>query len=349
MSVTVEKAVKKKLHIHCGGGGATRLAFLSLPGLFKELGKGFCDIELHYLDTSANDTNHYDIENKYIIKSQDIGKVNDGGGGDKEKNYKDIFKDIPNYLNEKNFTKPVTGELHIILTTAGGATGSMIGLSLATNMMQRKIPTMVIAITDTSSLVYANSSRTTISSLDAIAKKAKVALPVKVLSNDDGIKNANIKVCKVIQHISLFNNDSNISMDSADMAGFMNMLSYKTLSVDPGAYELNIFNGSIPDEVDEVLIGMRSLTLDKIGYPKFSHQILQYKNGIISDMKVLSHLVEKDGNVETTFPIFIALRQNTIVDIHQSLVDSVETHKEKMKKTQKKIIASEANDDGIEF
>lgn len=201
----------------CGGGGINmghKIDHISQTSL-----ESFATLDVVYLDTSKSNL-HSDIsaESVYLIKNpQDQEK--DGSGQERATNYEDISAQTRGILQQ---FKPA--DLNIILSTAGGGSGSVIGPSLVSELLDKDCPTIVICIGDDSTRKFAKNSLNTLKSYEKIS--AIRNKPVSMLFVKNGPEMSRSEVDVRVQHLvtslCLLFSRRNRELDNRDLYNWLN-------------------------------------------------------------------------------------------------------------------------------
>lgn len=252
--------VKGKIRlIGCGGAGINVVANLEEP--LSQLGYGFSDIETMYVDTSLANAKRYGFHDQpsfKLIKSIDVGIELEGAGGERRENVKHLVEAAKNIVNENNM-KDEPHVFNVIVFSASGGTGSVIGPLLAGAMLEKNITTSTIVIGDTDCILYAINTNRTLKSLDSIVRLANKSMCVYYVNNSEMEANsvekrkeeADKSIFNILAVYSLFCSGHLTDIDSKDMKNFFSPHAYKTVDIPKGllsvaAYESGFhFDSSI--------------------------------------------------------------------------------------------------------
>jgi len=275
--------------IACGGSG------INIAGNVVEnvavLGKGFCDVETTYIDTSRNNIDKigYKGTDFWMVKTKDFAKDSiAGSGGERKTNSEDITENIKEFLNKHSFNKPATGEYTIVIGSASGGSGSVLSPVIIKSLMERGIPVIAVVIGDTSNGLSAINTLNTLTGLNNIASKiVKKPLSIVYLNNTAmGMANtheaeaeANKRLFNTLGTLSMFLSGDNGDIDSQDMVNFVDQSNYKTINIKPGLYGLVTYSGEVKLPEFAVPTVGRTLTTEGIA-PTIDVTLLHHKTGV---------------------------------------------------------------------
>lgn len=312
---------KQTLVVHACGGGGISITDKALTPLLA-LGSGFANIEFNYIDTSPSNYNTLKDPKSdlWLIKPSTHGKKYvDGSGGDRAANAVDIFADVPNYLNERRHTDAKSGYFHVVVCTANGSSGSVIGPAIYQSLIKAGIPVFIVLVGDRKNYVYANHTVNVFASFDKIAKALKSACTIIYYNNSDADSADNnvaeVKVNNAIQNtiagILAFIGGGVESVDYADMVNFFCMERYKNaLPAKPGIYGLSLVQGMPKVPKDTIPMVARSASTAEIS-SNLDFEIYHQKQGSVIDENVLS-------KYEKVFPLHLITYMNAFQDhIHE--------------------------------
>ena len=282
--------IRGKIIVHLCGGAGINLG-KSVFEEIEDLGPGFASFDLRYLDTSRANISNVKYPDKFTlvetVKATKDGL--DGSGGERSKNADDIIEYIKKYLDDNKLLSQKVAEYHLVVFSASGGSGSVIGPMLTKALLERNIPTSVIMVGDSTNGLNAINTSKTIATMNSIAKMTKKAINIMYTNNQAhndgcGLRKAEEKANRAIYNssvtLALFLSNHNQNIDAQDMVMFLDQTQYKTINIKPGIYGMIGFskrcevpNGSIP-------ISGRSLTKDDID-PDTGLTLLNHKAGIV--------------------------------------------------------------------
>lgn len=245
-----------KLIITACGGCATNIVDKVLRHL--PTGDGFADIDFHFFDTSrANYDNIEKVGDFFQVQRKAssglVGGDINGSGGDKTTHARDIILNVPDYLEKIKVSKKETGVYHVLISSAGGGTGSLSLIAIAEELMAKDIPVICILVGDNSSALRARNTQTTLATLSAKAVKQGKCLLTYYINNStlDGNltsneNKANERILNSMYILSAFLSGQNEAIDETDMANFIDQSKFKTIKIVPGIYTVTFHGGKTP-------------------------------------------------------------------------------------------------------
>lgn len=301
-------ATNKLIVLGIGGAGinATDKALKSL----KNLGEGFADVEYHFMDTSRNNYDNIEpIGSFYQTKrlvSNDKNVIN-GAGGDRQGIAAEILANVPDFLDSIKLSKKETNTfVCVIASTSGGSGGSgLIGVVDA--LMEKGIPCFTVIIGDSGDALKLRNTQAVLATLNAKAVNKGKCLISYYVNNAEmdksqtvGEKLANERIANVMGVMSLFLSGDNESLDSTDMANFINQQDYKGIKTPPGLYSLSFHKGAGDIKLPEYCLPTVARTLTRPGLDvAFNLNVLHHKIGNV----VHENVFAKFG--ENAFPLHI--------------------------------------------
>jgi len=315
-----------KLVIHyCGGAGLNIAHAMAGKGLCKQ-GAGFCEIKPQYIDTSENNIRNLKRDDFWRVTSKNVATNQiDGSGGERKTNFAAISANLEEYLNQYGYLNKVIGEFHIVVFSAAGGTGSIVGPLLVTSLRKSDIPVVSIVIGDSSNGLSCKNTLNTIASLDGMAKRvAKKPYTVVYMNNyaangstaSDREKSVNESIYTTLTTLSLFMSGDNDDIDTKDMINFVSPNEYSTIQISPALYSVNIFNNDkIENDPVAVNILGRTLTVPDQGY-NMDLTLLHHKHGKISEPGVIDIIGE-------VTPMHILLSGECLNAEHKVLTNTV--------------------------
>lgn len=141
----------------CGGLGVNFAAnYLNSKG-----GEGFAAIHPSFIDTSrSNLVDGIPDESVYILENTD------GSGKVRRENHSQISSSIKHILQAQQ-----PGEFNIVVFSASGGSGSVLGPLIVAELLARGLPVVVLTAGSSESNITANNTVNTLKSLAAISKK----------------------------------------------------------------------------------------------------------------------------------------------------------------------------------
>ena len=291
---------RSKLVIHGAGGCGISLGG-SIYADLNRLEDGFCNTTINFLDTSANSVHegNKDVPLFRINNTDAGGNAIKGGGGERQTNASHIPSEVNRYLNENKFTKYNGDEFHLVVFSAGGGSGSVIGPVLVKQLLSTGIPVIAMIAGSNDSAIIAKHTKNTLAGLDSVARKLNKPLSIMYSNNSafstgsptlDAVE-ANKAFRKNIKLLSVMLSGTHNELDYKDMVNFVDQSHYGTVNVIPGLYGISMFDKEVKLPDNAVHSGIRSLTPkdipvnsvlstlhSKIGYVAFEETINEFKD-----------------------------------------------------------------------
>lgn len=321
--------MKNKLIVHgLGGAGITVSKTIIEP--LSQLGEGFADIDIHYIDTSDSNRNTLgdNTDNLWVVKSKShSNRELSGSGSERSTNVTVIQDSIPQYLDYYQYTEPKNNEFHIVVTSISGASGSTALYFLVKNLLERKIPLILILIGDSSNSIYCKNTLKSLASLYNLADETQEAISICYVNNNiiadsddilEKIKRVNEVIRNMVYMLSLFLSGENEGIDSQDMINFIHPSRYKSINVKPGLYGLGFYSNNVSIPNSAIPIIGRTLTLkDASADTKLT--LLHHKHGYVYIENVFKTIKKED------LPMHVVLLANFLETEEQHLQDTIAT------------------------
>lgn len=277
----------------CGGGG------INIGQLFEPNRggpeKGFADIDIVYVDTSrSNLTGKVSAEHFYLIEGMD-GYALDGSGKVRAENHPAIVAHTLPILQ-----KYPEGEINVVLHMAAGGSGSVIGPSLVSELIQRGAPVVVVTIgSDDTALDCANTLKT-LKSYEGIAQARKAGVVVSYAQNSASLPRgqANKIAFQLISCLAVLYSRQNRELDSKDLFNFLRF--DRVTSFKPQVAALMMIDPSSDDTGADLgnKISVATLTSDEVPSvlsPRPEYQCVGYVESGVVGGELPLHFVVCDG------------------------------------------------------
>lgn len=301
-------ATNRLIIIACGGC-ATNVTDKALKGL-KDLGEGFADVEYHFIDTSRNNYDNIEpIGSFYQVKrmvSNDKNVIN-GSGGERALTAKESIANVPTFLDSIKLSQKQTNVFVCVTYSASGGSGSSLGIAITDALMDKGIPVFNVIVGDSGDALKLRNTQAVLATLNhkAVTKgKCLISYYVNNAEMDKsqtiGEKLANERIANVMGVMSLFLSGDNESLDSTDMANFINQQDYKGIKTPAGLYSLSFHKGVGDIKLPEYCLPTVARTLTKPGLDvAFNLNVLHHKIGNVVHENVFAKF---GGNA---FPLHI--------------------------------------------
>ena len=244
-----------KITMYCTGGCGINIGSqLITDPKNEEL--GFAKVTPVFIDTSKSNLNKLPKDSPiYLIESD--SRIIDGGGKVRASNYEEIRARNLDILNKY---KP--GDLSIILHSASGGSGSVIANELLSELLNRKVPVMMMTVGSSDTLMELNNTVKTLKSFENTAKvrNAPVSMIYYENSEDTPRKVVDSNLINTVAFLAALYSRQNEELDSADLA---NWLGYdKVTSFKPGLTVIGICDSKIEATPNQVVVSVATLTND---------------------------------------------------------------------------------------
>ena len=326
--------MKKIIHA-CGGCGINITA--TELDLLKHQPELYGDVSVKYIDTARADVDEYEfIDDKdvYIITSQ-----KEGAGGIREALDSYISEDIKTYVDTLKLKKD---EIHIVISSASGGSGSSIGPRLIHALKSLGHPVIYVMVTDTSSMFYTNTSLKTAKHIEIAGNKYGYSVPTIIIDNKESLEVVNKKVALQVEMLTILFSGLHKSIDNTDSLLFAGNAYDKNVT---GLVSVSIHtNDSISKLSDSLITTMRVLTDDR--QFKVDVDILpklnQYKIGYPNDKTI-----EAIKSNKLVLPLYYAITTNSSLAKLETLKNELD---KKSKITEeKKSFVSDDDDIGVDI
>lgn len=301
--------MSNKLVVIGAGGGGTSVVGKAIKGL-EGMGDGFSTIEYHFIDTSKNNYNMIDpIGDFYKVEklaSNDKNVIN-GAGGDRFSSLKEAMANAPVFLDKIKLTKKETNTFVCVVFSASGGSGSNLAIAILDSLMDKNIPTFALVIGDSGDALKLRNTQAVLATLNKKATDKGKCLITYYVNNAEmdasqtkGESIANDRFKNVMGIMSLFLSGDNESLDSTDMANFINQQDYKGIKTPAGLYSLSVHTGNGEIKLPNYCIPTVARTLTAPGKDvEFGLNVLHHKIGTVVSENALALFGEK------SFPLHI--------------------------------------------
>lgn len=231
----------------CGGGAISITADLTDYVNVK----GFSDTKVSRLDTSnKNMTPNMPESSKFVLPGSGKGKE-EGSGKQRDHNYKPVVAAMPAILAQQQ-----PEDYNIVIFTASGGSGSVIGPVLIGELLKQKLPVIALVIGTIGDETQAQNSVNTLKSLAGIQQSTK--LPVVFSYFEVNQHNSQADVDQQVRSLlpSLLNllDSENTIIDNKDIINLLNWTTVRkeipaqlvSLEVFVGTDDLTTISGAAP-------------------------------------------------------------------------------------------------------
>lgn len=212
MSEIIEK-VKGRISIYAAGGAGTNIA----TRFEKYRGKsqaGMAIVDPVYIDTSKSNMLSADIAADAVYHFQGLD-----GAGQVRREHAVVVKERAKEI--LHTYKP--GNLALVMHSASGGSGSVIGPILTQELLARDVPVVVVMVGDASTRLYAENTLNTIKSYEAIAKAANSPIVIAYLQNTQDTPRAAVdaEIETVVVGLAALFSRENTELDTRDLYNWL--------------------------------------------------------------------------------------------------------------------------------
>lgn len=327
------KANKKMLIIGAGGAGVT------LARHFEQYRQGTseytADVDVGYIDTSlANISTDVEPERVFVIPGLD------GAGGQRHLYAAPIKQAIPDIVVQ---FKPA--DLNIIIFSADGGSGSMLGPMLASQWLTRGQNVILVVVGDTTGITQTKNTINTLRSIDGTGRKCGTILPILYAFNSatNPIEAVNKDIWDRIMLLATLFSGNHEYIDSRDLFNWLHF--DKTTDYEPGVAMLNIVvaDQTNSDQLEEILPIASMITLGRSLNERYvlGNEVPDYhKTGIVHISPQYSQNIS----------VHYALTTHGIA----KLIENYSNHHSEIRKRaadrrEQFVIATDVDDDGMAY
>ena len=275
----------------CGGGGINIVNKSGLVSKITELtGDAYPLVKCHYFDTSMANYSEFMGKDFTLVTEQTLTNVNVAAGTNGDRSYSAAMADaaIREYI-DKNKIGSGPNEIHIVIGSGAGGSGSTIAPTLVAYLGKKDLPVLPIMAGDSKDLESVKSTRRTLLTYRRIATDI-LDKPIGLIYcdnnqySDDYIKainQANETIKNMVMFIIMLCGD-NQNIDYADIKGWIN----PSKSVIPvsNIYNINIttMSGDVKLSGESKVLVSRILTSENNSKPIQNLETIHSKVGIIN-------------------------------------------------------------------
>jgi hypothetical protein len=223
---------KGKVRLYSCGGCGTNIG-AQLEEFRDRTEVAFAALDIVYVDTSkSNLHSEIDIKNCYLLDGLD------GSGKIRSENHEVIATHIRAILQ-----KFPPADLNIVLHSAAGGSGSVIGPLLTSELLASGVPTVVIAIGSADTVLDATNTLKTLKSYESIARSRKAPVVMTYAQNSQELmrEDADANAVSTVMALCVLFSRQNRELDSKDL---FNFLRYDLVtSFDPQLVSLTLVEG----------------------------------------------------------------------------------------------------------
>jgi len=266
------------LHLYACGGAAINIAKgLYQPDANGPKDPGFARVQTTFIDTSVSNLPKNVKEGFYHVSGMSNEDI-DGSGGIRATNYKAASQAAPEILHSY---KPA--ELNIVLHSASGGSGSMLGPVLVSQLLAQDRNVIVIMVGSTASEKEISNTIETILSYQGISAKRETPVCAIYLENGKNTMLENDTFARInVLLMAVLWSGENHGLDSADLRNFLH---YDKVSAFPvGLTGLTTTTGGTLPPVQKGQAISSMISLIREGEEPKPNVIVPYHSfGVISD------------------------------------------------------------------
>lgn len=181
------------------------------------------DIQIALVDTSKANLRNREVGDvpTYLIKGLDgSGKIQGMNVDEIRKNNKQILIDIP------------PGDFNIVVTSLSGGSGAVIANFLVRELLDRKAPTVVVAVGNVTNGIEAHNTRNALKSLEIAAVSKELPVVLSYHENSIDVKRSDVDkdIFGVLSSLVLLASGENEALDTADVQNWLQYTKVPTLS-----------------------------------------------------------------------------------------------------------------------
>ena len=205
-----------------------------------------------YIDTSRSNLDPA-LNPEHVFVLEDV----DGSGKVRRENHEVLGKNVKNILQQH---KPQ--DFNVVVFSASGGSGSVIGPLLVSELLARGLPTVCIVVGSDEAAITAQNTLNTLKSLEAIAAKAEVPVVVYYDQNSRDTKRSEVDAsCRhVIGALSVLTSKRNAELDSRDITNWVQF--QRSTTAKPRLALFNVYRGNERAEQANQPISIASLYPD---------------------------------------------------------------------------------------
>lgn len=214
----------------CGGGG------INLAKRYDNVpfALGIADVKTAYIDTSASNLEGIsDVSTVYTIEGCD------GSGKKRDENAEVIVKSMPRILKDLP-----PGQFNIVVFTASGGSGSVIGPVLVAELIARGLPVVCIVLGSEESAITAYNTFYTLKGLDNTARTTGTPVVMAYFNKTADIKRSAVdkEAHYVISALTYLVSRQNKELDTRDVIHLFNYSDVKAVTVTPQLTLLKVYD-----------------------------------------------------------------------------------------------------------
>ena len=244
----MELTQKGKIRIYACGGTGTNIGLL-LEKYRNGNYPGFSNLDITYIDTSkSNGRTHIDDIHFYKI-GEKSGKELDGSGKLRSEN-----SDLIDESSLDILQKFPPADLNIVISSAGGGSGSIISPCLARDLLNADAPVISLLIGSTDTRLDCENTLKTIKTYESMVKRCKKPIVMMYMQNSleyqrDAVDNSMVNA--IVSLSALFSRE-NLEIDSKDLFNWLRFDRVTTYQSQLASLTL-LINTDTPKEIGNII------------------------------------------------------------------------------------------------
>lgn len=318
----------------CGGMGVDFVRNYVMNMISSESSKtsAFAEIKPSMVDTSkANMAGQEQGLEHYVLAGAD------GSGKKRNTNY----QALKNRANEI-LQAILPGDYNIVIHSASGGSGSVIGPIIVNELLARELPVIVFCVGSTSSDIEAENTYNTLIGYEQTASKVRnVPVPMVYFENDNGMTPSEVDntLSLYLPALAGVLSGNNHGLDTMDVRNF---LQYNRVSdFQPALTQLDLFTGEVKLNQGESVLTVLNLVKQGSAVPK-DLKVRYQATGVMSE-----RFASASPNTEC---LRVAMISNHFHSVLSNLKAAKDSFQEAAKNAQQRSLVTEpvdAEDDGL--
>ncbi len=208
-----EVTSKRRIRVFACGGAGVNIAH-TLEAYRTAQDASVAAIETIYVDTSRSNA-HSDVAAEHVYHLEGL----DGSGKIRKENHQEIAKRTRDILQ-----KHAAGDLNIVIHSAAGGSGSVIGPSIVSELLDKKAAVIVLTVGSADTRLDADNTLKTLKSYEAIAavRNAPVVMMYQQNSRDNKRETVDVTLRTAVVCLAILWSGNNRELDSKDLFNFLN-------------------------------------------------------------------------------------------------------------------------------
>jgi hypothetical protein len=318
-------SARRTVRVYACGGCGTNIA-AALEGSRKSSSPNVANIDSTYIDTAdSNFTASIPLEHCYLFDGMD------GSGKMRKENAAEITKRVKDILQ-----KFEPRDLNIIIHSAGGGSGSVIGPSIASELLDKKAPVIVLMVGSADTRIDADNTLKTVKSYEAIValRNNPLAMVFQLNSRENKREAVDSTLKSIIVSLAILWSGGNLELDSKDLQTFLNFQSVTTFKPQLTHLTLIEADGGL-DAIGQV-ISVASLA--KKGQDT-------YLSDVIPEVQYIGYVPDDaDSRVTENVPLHFVLTDGIFADVGTQLSTALRYHEDqKSKRVERETLLTDAD------